>query len=44
LENPYRNLPPPSNRAHRAYLALPEDHVRREADKTFSDGLEDLNI
>jgi hypothetical protein len=27
--------------AHHAYPALPKDHVRREAGKAFTDGLED---
>jgi hypothetical protein len=27
--------------AHRTYLTLPEDHIRREAGKAFADRLED---
>jgi hypothetical protein len=30
--------------AHRAYPALPEDHVRKEAGKAFADGVEDPDI
>jgi hypothetical protein len=30
--------------AHRAYTALPEDHIRKEAGKAFADGVEDPNI
>jgi hypothetical protein len=28
--------------AHRAYPALPEDHIRRDTGKEFADGVEDL--
>jgi hypothetical protein len=30
--------------AHRAYPTLPEDHIRREADKVFADGVENPAI
>jgi hypothetical protein len=30
--------------AHRAYPALPEDHVRKEAGRAFTDGVEDPDI
>jgi hypothetical protein len=30
--------------AHRAYPTLPEDHIRREAGKAFTDGVEDHEI
>jgi hypothetical protein len=30
--------------AHRAYFALPEDHVRKEAGRAFTDGVEDPDI
>jgi hypothetical protein len=30
--------------AHRAYPTLPEDHIRREALKTFTEGVEDHEV
>jgi hypothetical protein len=30
--------------ANRPYLALPEDNIRRQAGKAFSDGVEDTAI
>jgi hypothetical protein len=30
--------------AHRAYPTLPEEHIRREAGKTFADGVQDPDI